>query len=58
VQGERDRYGNADAVRSELVIHQVSATVLEVANADHSYCNNERVPIYQTEVINLLMTHV
>jgi predicted alpha/beta-hydrolase family hydrolase len=55
IQGENDRFGNAAAVEEELTSNSVSATVIEVPQADHSYRNAEKEPIYQDQAIELLL---
>ncbi len=56
IQGENDRFGNADAVREELAKHDVTAEVIEVPKADHSYRNVQKEPIHQEEATTLLLT--
>lgn len=55
IQGENDRYGNAAAVRAELAAHDISATVIEVPGADHSYRDADGQPTLQAEAIDYLM---
>lgn len=58
VQGKNDRFGDADAVRSELAKHDVTSTVIEIANADHSYRNRAGQSTYQPEAIEQLLQHI
>lgn len=58
VQGENDRFGDADAVRSELENHDVTSTVIEIADADHSYRNQTGEPTHQHEAIEQLLHHI
>ena len=56
VQGERDRFGNGEAVQSELESHNITATVIEIADADHSYRNQAGEPAYQQEAVKKLLS--
>jgi predicted alpha/beta-hydrolase family hydrolase len=56
IQGENDRFGNADAVREELAKYSVRAEVIEVPKADHSYRNKQKEPVHQEEATALLLT--
>jgi predicted alpha/beta-hydrolase family hydrolase len=62
VQGEHDKYGNADSVRAELLAHQVGGEVIEIPNADHSYRDiaNLGVHIYphQEKAIDELLMRI
>ena len=55
IQGANDRFGNAEAVKNELTENSVEAEVVELANADHSYRNEQKEPIYQDQAIELLV---
>ncbi|SRR6266568_4155524 len=55
IQGENDRFGNAEAVKEELTKHNVKAEVVEVPKADHSYRNAQKEPVYQNQAIELLV---
>lgn len=55
IQGENDRFGNAQAVKDELATHNVDAEVVEMPNADHSYRNEQKEPIYQDKAVELLI---
>lgn len=55
IQGENDRFGNAEAVKEELAKHNVEAEVVEVPKADHSYRNEQKEPAYQDQAIELLI---
>ncbi|HSX33502.1 MAG TPA: alpha/beta fold hydrolase [Candidatus Saccharimonadales bacterium] len=54
IQGENDRFGNAEAVKEELAGHGVEAATIEVPKADHSYRNEQKEPAYQDAAIKLL----
>ena len=58
VQGQMDRFGNAEAVRTELQAHSVAARVVEVPKADHSYRNAQKEPEYQRSAVQLLITRL
>ncbi|TAH33596.1 alpha/beta fold hydrolase [Candidatus Saccharibacteria bacterium] len=58
IQGENDRFGNAEAVKAELNKHNVTADVVEVSKADHSYRNEQKEPVYQEQTIELLAQKV
>jgi len=58
VQGERDRFGNAEKVRKELAIHDINSTVIEIADADHSYRNTAGEPFYQQQAVQELLAHI
>lgn len=49
IQGENDRFGDARAVKKDLDDHGLQAEIIEVANADHSYHNNQKEPVYQSQ---------
>lgn len=55
IQGENDRFGNAAAVEEELAASSISANVIEVPQADHSYRNTDKEPLYQDQAIELLL---
>ncbi|HSH18455.1 MAG TPA: alpha/beta family hydrolase [Candidatus Saccharimonadales bacterium] len=55
VQGERDRFGSAKAVERELERGNSTATVIEIADADHSYRNQAGEPAYQQQAIEQLL---
>jgi predicted alpha/beta-hydrolase family hydrolase len=55
IQGENDRFGNAQAVKDELAVHSVEAEVVEIPKADHSYRNEQKEPAYQDQAIELLI---
>ncbi len=55
LRGENDRFGNANAIEEELKTHGLEAEVIEIAHADHSYRNSDNEPIYQAEVVKLLL---
>lgn len=55
IQGENDRFGDAAAVEEELAKAGVDAKVIEVPQADHSYRNEQKEPIYQDQAIQLLL---
>ena len=54
IQGENDRFGNAQAVKDELAHGSVKARVIELPRADHSYRNEQKEPVYQATAIELL----
>jgi predicted alpha/beta-hydrolase family hydrolase len=55
IQGEIDRFGNAQTVKDELAAHNVEAKVVEIPKADHSYRNAQKEPVYQDQAIGLLI---
>jgi predicted alpha/beta-hydrolase family hydrolase len=55
IQGENDRFGNAAIVKDELAKYSVTANVVELPKADHSYRNEQKEPVYQNEAIDLLI---
>jgi predicted alpha/beta-hydrolase family hydrolase len=55
IQGESDRFGNADAVDQDLARYNIKARVIEVPKADHSYRNESKEPVYQDQVVQLLV---
>lgn len=55
IQGENDRFGNATSVSEELAKYDISADILEIPKADHSYRNEQKEPAYQEQAINLLL---
>jgi predicted alpha/beta-hydrolase family hydrolase len=58
IQGAKDRFGNAEAVRTELARHDVVANVIELSNADHSYRDEQKQPVYQADAIAILSAHI
>lgn len=58
IQGENDRFGNAAAVKDELTQHDVEGKVIEVTNADHSYRNSEKEPVFQEQAIQILLENI
>ena len=52
IQGENDRFATPSEVQ-KIVGNKVSVT--EIKNADHSYQNHNKEPIYQKEVLNRLV---
>ncbi|HSX15810.1 MAG TPA: alpha/beta family hydrolase [Candidatus Saccharimonadales bacterium] len=58
IQGENDRFGNAQAVKDELATHSVEAKVVEMPQADHSYRNEQKEPAYQDQAIELLIQNL
>lgn len=58
IQGENDRFGNAQAVKDELATYNVGADVVEIPNADHSYRNTQKKPAYQNQAIAALLQAV
>ena len=59
VQGEHDRFGNAEAVRNELAANHVNGTIIEIAGADHSYRDpadpKDKAPAHQSQAIASLL---
>jgi predicted alpha/beta-hydrolase family hydrolase len=55
IQGENDRFGNAEAVKGELAKHNVEAEIVEIPDADHSYRNEQKEPVYQDKAIEELL---
>jgi predicted alpha/beta-hydrolase family hydrolase len=55
IQGENDRFGNSDVVNKELSKYKISAKVVEVPSADHSYRNERKEPVYQSAAIELMI---
>lgn len=55
IQGENDRFGKAFNVQEELKSHGITAIIKEIPGADHSYRNNDREPVYQKQVIGLVI---
>ena len=53
IQGAKDRFGDAEAVRRE--IGGSPAEIIEIPQADHSYRNEAGNPEYQPDVISLLV---
>jgi len=52
IQGEKDRFGNIDAVKKDLegaVSNDI--TYFEVPNADHSFRNDQKDPVYEEVAI-------
>jgi predicted alpha/beta-hydrolase family hydrolase len=58
IQGENDKYGNAQAVKDELAKSNAKAKVVEIAGADHSYRNENKEPAYMDEMIEELKSEV
>lgn len=55
LQGENDRFGNAQAISAELAKHSIEASVVEIPKADHSYRNEQKEPVYQDDAIRTLV---
>lgn len=55
IQGENDRFATPSEVQ-KIVGNKVS--VIEIKNADHSYQNHNKEPIYQKEVLNHLVNWI
>ena len=55
IQGENDRFATPSEVQ-KIVGNKVS--VIEIKNADHSYQNYNKEPIYQKEVLNHLVNWI
>jgi len=55
IQGENDKYGSKQDIEKDLD-NSVSndKSLLIIPNADHSYRNENKEPIFQTEVVKLL----
>ena len=53
IQGEKDRFGDGQAVRAE--IGSSPAEIIEIPAADHSYRNTDGQPQYQPAVIQMLL---
>ncbi len=56
IQGENDRFGNMEAVKKEINNPQIS--IIEIPKADHSYRDINKNPIYQEEVIKILLNNI
>lgn len=54
IQGEKDKYGNIEIVKNDLK-NAVSKDIsyFEIPNADHSYRNEQKEPIYENEAIEV-----
>jgi predicted alpha/beta-hydrolase family hydrolase len=53
IQGEKDKYGNIDAVKKNLEGETSKDVVYyEVPNADHSFRNEQKEPVYEDVAIN------
>ncbi len=53
IQGENDRFGGVEAVKAEL--GDISASVIEIPSADHSYRNDQKEPVFQDAAIQELL---
>ncbi|HUD08154.1 MAG TPA: alpha/beta fold hydrolase [Candidatus Saccharimonadales bacterium] len=59
IQGENDRFGNAEAVKNEITKYDnIDADVVEVPKADHSYRNEKKEPIYQSDAIAVMLDKI
>lgn len=58
IQGANDRFGNAAAVKDELTQHSVEAAIVEVPDADHSYRNGQKEPVFQDKAIQILLENL
>lgn len=58
IQGEGDRFGNAQAVRDHLAAHSVEAPVIGIEDADHSYRTISDGLNHEAEVIAALKQHL
>ena len=58
IQGANDRFGNAAAVKDELTQHSLEAAIVEVPDADHSYRNRQKEPIFQDKAIQILLKNL
>lgn len=54
IQGEKDKFGNIEAVKKDLK-NAVSRNInyFEIKNADHSYRNESKEPIFEDEAIDI-----
>jgi predicted alpha/beta-hydrolase family hydrolase len=59
VQGELDKFGDAEAVKSDLSKHNVTnAIVIGVPNATHSYTDVGKNPLYEDEAVAKLFAEL
>jgi predicted alpha/beta-hydrolase family hydrolase len=59
VQGENDRFGNAEAVRAKLNSMGVSGfTLHEIGGADHSYRDSDRNPTHEDAALKMLFAEL
>ena len=57
IQGEKDKYGNIETVKENLKnAKSKDISYFEVPNADHSYRNEQKEPIYEDIAINYFKT--
>jgi len=59
IQGEKDRFGNIDEVKKDFEdkdLSQISFT--EIPNADHSYRNSDKEPIFEDLAIEALFKNL
>jgi len=55
IQGEKDKYGSKEDIEKDLGnCISLDKNLVIVPNADHSYRNEHREPVYQDSVIDLL----
>ena len=53
IQGEKDKYGDIDVVKNDLKNAKAeNIQYFEVPNADHSYRNEQKEPVYEDIAIN------
>ncbi len=56
IQGENDPYGNLEIVQKELDSSPSASVKLEIIKGgDHSYRNDKKEPVYQDEVVGLIL---
>ncbi len=54
IQGEKDKFGNIDVVRNDLKdVVSKDISYFEIKNADHSYRNELKEPIFEDEAIDI-----
>ena len=54
IQGEKDKYGNIEVVKKDLEnAASKDISYFEVPNADHSYRNEQKEPIYEDEAVEI-----
>lgn len=54
IQGEKDKYGNIEVVKKDLEnAASKDISYFEVPNADHSYRNEQKEPVYEDEAIRI-----
>lgn len=58
VQGENDRFGSVDDVRTELAEAGVDGLVVEIAKADHSYRDDQGEPIFEAAAVDALLENI